>query len=160
MPSNHGKSPVSSTIVNPHYWTFLFHATPPRSQHTDYQRQSVSIVANFAALRGKCPVVWLFIPFIGSKLNCIRLASPTRNHEEPKKNPYFMRTNPILPLVVLYCRAFVCHARQLLNSTGASILGNNLLIEYPGGEFATATSGTPGAENYHTIHAINTTLPK
>jgi hypothetical protein len=44
-----------------HYWTFLFHATPPRSprsQRTDYQRQSVSIVANFAALREKCPVVW------------------------------------------------------------------------------------------------------
>jgi hypothetical protein len=40
-----------------HYWTFLFHATPPRSQRTDYQRQSVSIVANLAALRGKCPVV-------------------------------------------------------------------------------------------------------
>jgi hypothetical protein len=40
-----------------HYWTFLFHATPPRSQRTDYQGQSVSIVADFAALRGKCPVV-------------------------------------------------------------------------------------------------------
>jgi hypothetical protein len=26
-------------------------------QRTDYLRQSVSIVANFAALRGKCPVV-------------------------------------------------------------------------------------------------------
>jgi hypothetical protein len=34
-----------------HYWTFLFHATPPRSQRTDYHGQSVSIVANFAALR-------------------------------------------------------------------------------------------------------------
>jgi hypothetical protein len=40
-----------------HYWTFLFHATPPCSQRADYQEQSVSIVADFAALRGKCPVV-------------------------------------------------------------------------------------------------------
>jgi hypothetical protein len=41
-----------------HYRTSLFHATPPRSQRADYQGQSVSIVSDFAALRGKCPVVW------------------------------------------------------------------------------------------------------
>jgi hypothetical protein len=23
--------------IRSHYWTFLFHATPPRSQRTDYQ---------------------------------------------------------------------------------------------------------------------------
>jgi hypothetical protein len=48
----------STTSSAPHYWTFLFHATPPRSQRTDYHGQSVLIVANFASLRGKCPVVW------------------------------------------------------------------------------------------------------
>jgi hypothetical protein len=62
------------------YWIFLFHATPPRSQRTDYQSQSASIVANFAALRGKCPVVcakslifrlsaWLSVPFTDLTLN-------------------------------------------------------------------------------------------
>jgi hypothetical protein len=35
----------------PYYWTFLFQATPPRSQRTDYQGQSVLTVANFASLR-------------------------------------------------------------------------------------------------------------
>jgi hypothetical protein len=49
---------ITSKSLAAHYWTFLFHATPPRSQRTDYHRQSVSIVANFAALLGKCPVVW------------------------------------------------------------------------------------------------------
>jgi hypothetical protein len=49
--------------IDPYYWTFLFHATLPRSQRTDYQRQSVSIVANFAALLGKSPVVWALPPF-------------------------------------------------------------------------------------------------
>jgi class 3 adenylate cyclase len=38
------------------------HATPPRSQRTDDQRKSVSIVASFAALRGKCPVVGVGSP--------------------------------------------------------------------------------------------------
>jgi hypothetical protein len=31
-------------LFSAHHWTFLFHATPPRSQRTDYQRQLVSIV--------------------------------------------------------------------------------------------------------------------
>lgn len=68
-----------------------------------------------------------------------------------------MRTNPILPIVVLCCCAFLSQAQQVLNSTGASISGNNLLIEYSVGEVATATTGTPGAGNYYTAGVIQPT---
>ncbi len=68
-----------------------------------------------------------------------------------------MRKNPILLLILACCCTLVCQAQQVLNSTGNSISGNNLLIEYSVGEVATATTGTPGAGNYFTAGVIQPT---
>jgi len=79
----------------------------------------------------------------------------SREHQRRQnKNPNHMRTNPILLIIVLCCWAFPSHAQQVLNSTGASISGNNLLIEYSVGEVATAAIGTPSAGNYYTAGVI------
>ena len=68
-----------------------------------------------------------------------------------------MRKNPILLLILSCCCTLACHAQQVLNSTGNSISGSNLLIEYSVGEVATATTGTPSAGNYFTAGVIQPT---
>lgn len=65
-----------------------------------------------------------------------------------------MRKKTILVLILACCSTLVCNAQQVLNSTGNSISGNNLLIEYSIGEVATATTGTLGAGNHLTAGVI------